>query len=204
MTIKYDYDFQCCVENGIVKRCGHPANFRYKDSCFACLHAGEPIADHRRKAGYPNAEYTAPESVDPQQRYDADGKLPIFDRLAKCLERFEDIDAKIGEFMFMGCYTFDGKNATHAATSTVAAFKHRNTRRYVHIDFRNCIRVQASGVWAYAGTTSERLALRRALGISLAPASTSPPPAYTRQFREEDCGGAFDGFGVISDADPGL
>lgn len=30
------------------------------------------------------------------------------------------------------------------------------------------------------------------------------PDSSVRNFREEDCGGAFDGFGVSSDADPGL
>lgn len=31
-----------------------------------------------------------------------------------------------------------------------------------------------------------------------------PKDNYVHRFREEDCGGAFDGFGVVSDADPGL
>ena len=51
--------------------------------------------------------------------------------------------------------------------------------------------------------------------VTAAPAAVRPPAPTTRQiergvnaafnnFREEDCGGAFDGFGVTSDADPGL
>lgn len=35
-------------------------------------------------------------------------------------------------------------------------------------------------------------------------AASRKPERYVNNFREEDCGGAFDGFGVISDADPGL
>lgn len=37
------------------------------------------------------------------------------------------------------------------------------------------------------------------------PATTKPAPMhYNPEFREEDCGGVFDGNGVVSDADPGL
>ena len=35
-------------------------------------------------------------------------------------------------------------------------------------------------------------------------AASRKPDPYVNNFREEDCGGAFDGFSVTSDADPGL
>jgi hypothetical protein len=35
-------------------------------------------------------------------------------------------------------------------------------------------------------------------------AASRKPDSYVNNFREEDCGGAFDGFCVTSDADPGL
>lgn len=50
-------------------------------------------------------------------------------------------------------------------------------------------------LWVWSGSTQPPVAL----SVVSAP---EEPPATT--FREEECGGAFDGTRVISDADPGL
>ena len=36
----YDYDLQCWVQDGIVKKCGHREPM---EGCYACAHAGERI-----------------------------------------------------------------------------------------------------------------------------------------------------------------
>lgn len=209
MSITYDYDFQCYVEDGTIMKCGHKPDFIGSHGCFACQHAGELIAKHRRDATYPNDEWTAPVSVDPEQRYDEHGQMPIFGRLAVCLSRFRVPSEKIREFMFMGCFKCkDGSTAIYANRESVAQFKHRDTSNSVMIDADGYVRHWHNGSYVdLCRNAMEAQRLSQCFGLSfvhVVASNSAGRASYETNFREEDCGGAFDGFGVTSDADPGL
>lgn len=44
--LHYDYDLQCWVQGGHVKRCGHRERM---EGCYACDHAGELVRDRREE-----------------------------------------------------------------------------------------------------------------------------------------------------------
>lgn len=44
----------------------------------------------------------------------------------------------------------------------------------------------------------------RCCGVPGVHHTIQPPQVIPVEFREEDCSGVYDGFGVVSDADPGL
>ncbi len=40
--VEFNYDYQCWIVNGVIKRCGHPETMNCK--CFGKTHAGKSLA----------------------------------------------------------------------------------------------------------------------------------------------------------------